>query len=195
MTATAADERRTLTQQRHAQVGQAIRGLRPDLVAYVPSMSIAPIILDVEGAEESRVLADGGRLRVFPVSREEEAVGIIGALPLAGKFGVILMQDNGFGNALTALTTFAESYHLPLLIVANTRGGLGEYNSMIHSISAAVPSMLAAARIPVFRLDRTHTPTGWGATVAEAGKHARMTHRPVVVLMEFFDVPGEGSLA
>ena len=97
------------------------------------------------------------------------------------------MQDNGFGNALTALTTFAVSYHLPLLIVANTRGGLGEYNSMIHTISAPVPALLASTNIPVFQVDRRNTAQDWGATVAEAGNHARMTFRPVVVLMEFFD--------
>ncbi|KIA70857.1 thiamine pyrophosphate enzyme-like TPP-binding protein [Arthrobacter sp. MWB30] len=79
------------------------------------------------------------------------------------------------------------SYHLPLLIVANTRGGLGEYNSMIHSISAPVPALLASTNIPVFQVDRRNSAQDWGATVAEAGNHARMTYRPVVVLMEFFD--------
>ncbi|WP_031464481.1 thiamine pyrophosphate-binding protein [Sciscionella sediminilitoris] len=165
------------TAQRHEQVVEAVTGLGPDAVAYVPSNSIAGII---DGLRDSEI-------ETFPVSREEEAVGIIGALPLAGKFGVIVMQDNGFGNALTALTTFALAYHLPLLIVANTRGGLGEYNSMIHAISAPVPEMLNSTGIPVFRLDRRNTPQDWRATVAEAGNHARMTFRPVVVLMEFFD--------
>lgn len=103
------------------------------------------------------------------------------------------MQDNGFGNALTALTTFAVAYHLPLLIVANTRGGLGEYNSMIHTISENVPSVLRAPGIPVFALDRRTGPEDWQGTVAEAGKHARMTHRPVVVLMEFFEPAGEAA--
>jgi sulfopyruvate decarboxylase subunit alpha len=170
----------TTTQHRHKNVVEAVLGLEPDAIAYVPSNSIAGII---NGLIES----SAEHTRVFPVSREEEAVGIIGALPLAGKFGVIVMQDNGFGNALTALTTFAVSYHLPILILANTRGGLGEYNSMIHAISAPVPELLRVANIPVFGLDRRNSPEDWRATVAEAGKHARMTYRPVVVLMEFFD--------
>src|SRR5690606_3374529 len=90
-------------------------------------------------------------------------------------------------NSLTALTTFAVAYHRPLLIVANTRGGLGEYNSMIHMISEGVPQMLNAARIPIFRLDRRNSSDDWAATVLEAGNHSRMTHRPVVVLMDFWD--------
>lgn len=172
----------TITQDRHAEVVDAIIALAPDGVAYVPSASIAPIINGVLTAQEN-----GDLPLVYPVSREEEAIGVIGAYPFANKFGVILMQDNGFGNALTALTTFAVSYHLPLLIVANTRGGLGEYNSMIHSISEPVPALLASTNIPVFRIDRRNTAQDWGATVREAGNHARMTFRPVVVLMEFFD--------
>ncbi|MCI2418175.1 thiamine pyrophosphate-binding protein [Saccharopolyspora sp. K220] len=179
-------------EQRRSGVAAAIRDLGCDFVAYVPSNSIAPIITELERTDPA---AGTERPRVFPVSREEEAVGIIGALPLAGKFGAIVMQDNGFGNALTALTTFALSYHLPLLIVANTRGGLGEYNSMIHSISGAVPAVLSATAIPVFTVDRRDSPEDWRGTVAEAGKHARMTFRPVVVLMEFFDATEEKNAA
>jgi len=178
----------TTTQRRHDHVIEAVLGMAPDAVTYVPSNSIAPLITGLTEKSPSST-------RVFPVSREEEAVGIVGALPLAGRFGVIVMQDNGFGNALTALTTFAASYHLPLLVLANTRGGLGEYNSMIHSISAPVPQLLQAANIPAFTLDRRNPPQDWRATVAEAGKHARMTYRPVVVLMEFFDFHDEESRA
>jgi sulfopyruvate decarboxylase subunit alpha len=185
----------TLTEQRHESVVDALERLALDQVAYVPSNSIAPIIKALEAKDRQRLDGPGGRPRVFPVSREEEAVGIIGALPLAGQFGAILMQDNGFGNALTALTTFTVAYHLPLLIVANTRGGLGEYNSMIHAISEPARELLRAARIPSFSVDRRNTPEDWGATVHEAGKHSRMTFRPAVVLMEFFDVPGQGSAA
>lgn len=186
----------TLTEQRHASVVEALGGLALDQVAYVPSNSIAPIIKALEATDRQRAADQGGsRPRVFPVSREEEGVGIIGALPLAGQFGAILMQDNGFGNALTALTTFPVAYHLPMLIVANTRGGLGEYNSMIHAISEPARDLLRAARVPCFSVDRRNSPEDWGATVHEAGRHARMTFRPTVVLMEFFDVPGQGSAA
>jgi sulfopyruvate decarboxylase subunit alpha len=172
----------TITQDRHREVVDALVGIAPDGIAYVPSASIAPIINGVLEAH-----ANGDLPLVYPVSREEEAIGLVGAYPFADKFGVVIMQDNGFGNALTALTTFAVSYHLPLLIVANTRGGLGEYNSMIHSISEPVPELLRSTNIPVFSVDRRNPAEDWGGTIKEAGNHAKMTFRPVVVLMEFFD--------
>jgi sulfopyruvate decarboxylase subunit alpha len=180
----------TVTQERHREVVDAVLDLAPNGVGYVPSASIAPIIKAlIEHGQK------GDLARVFALSREEEAVGVMGAYPLAGQFGVLVMQDNGFGNALTALTTFAVSYHLPLLIIANTRGGLGEYNSMIHSISAPVPELLRASQVPVYAVDRRNSPHDWGATVREAGNHARMTYRPTVVLMEFFDHRDEKAKA
>lgn len=171
----------SITSERADAVARAIARLELDFLAYVPSNTIAPIINHFRGPTAP------ARPCAFPVAREEEAVGIIGAVSLANRHGAILMQDNGFGNALTALTTFAVAYHRPLLIVANTRGGLGEYNSMIHTISGAVPKVLDAAGIPCHSLDRRNDAMDWEATVYEAGRHARMTHRPVVVLMEFWD--------
>lgn len=68
-------------------------------------------------------------LRVVPIPREEEGIGILSGLALTGLPAVMIVQDNGIGNLLTALNTFAAPYHLPLLIVVARRGGLGEYNS------------------------------------------------------------------
>ena len=171
-------------------VAQGIWDGQVDRVGYVPSVSVAPVInalVDTSGG------LDGRSDKVFPLSREEEAAGVMGALPLAGEFGAIVMQDNGFGNALTALTTFNIAYHLPLLIVANTRGGLGEYNSMIHTLCQYVPDLLDRVGLPVFALDRRSSPEDWRAVVTEAGVHARMTYRPVVVLASFWNTDGTGA--
>lgn len=161
-----------------------------DLVGYIPSVSVAPVINALVEADGG---SDGESTRVFPLSREEEAMGILGALPLTGRFGAIVMQDNGFGNALTALTTFNLAYHLPLLIVANTRGGLGEYNSMIHTLCQHVPALLDRVGLPVFELDRRSDPADWAAVVTEAGVHAKMTFRPVVVLAHFWATDGKAA--
>jgi sulfopyruvate decarboxylase subunit alpha len=159
-----------------------------DHVGYIPSVTVAPVI-------DHLVELDGGTAgrsaRVTALSREEEAVGVIGALPLAGKFGAIVMQDNGFGNNLTALTTFSLSYHLPLLIFANTRGSLGEYNSMIHSISQPAPELLRSLSVPVLELDRRSSAQDWRDVVTEAGVHSKMTYRPVVVLGSFWNTDGK----
>ncbi|WP_225727561.1 MULTISPECIES: thiamine pyrophosphate-binding protein [unclassified Nocardia] len=173
-----------------AAVAEGVWAARVDLVGYVPSVSVAPVITALVETSGGR---DGQSATVFPLSREEEAAGVLGALPLTGRFGAIIMQDNGFGNALTALTTFNVAYQLPLLIVANTRGGLGEYNSMIHTFSQHVPGLLDELGIRYFELDRRSGPSDWWAVVTEAGVHARMTFRPVVVLAHFWSTDGKAA--
>lgn len=169
-------------------VAEAIWASDVTRVGYIPSVTVAPVINEL-------VVIDGGAEgvspHVSPLSREEEAVGVIGAVALNGGLGAIVMQDNGFGNALTALTTWALSYHLPLVIFANTRGSLGEYNSMIHSISSPIPRLLEATGIHYVELDRRSSAEDWGAVVREAATHARMTFRPVAVLASFWNTDGK----
>ncbi|GAA4345353.1 aminotransferase class I/II-fold pyridoxal phosphate-dependent enzyme [Microbacterium rhizosphaerae] len=169
-------------------VAEAIWASDVKRVGYIPSVTVAPVIHELVALDGG---SDGVSPRVTPLSREEEAVGVMGAVSLGGDLAAVVMQDNGFGNALTALTTFSLSYHLPLLIFANTRGSLGEYNSMIHSISAPVPRVLEATNLPYVELDRRSAPEDWRAVVEEAAVHAVMTFRPVIVLAAFWNTDGE----
>jgi sulfopyruvate decarboxylase subunit alpha len=63
------------------------------------------------------------------------------------------------------------------------RGGLGEYNSMIHLISERVPAILDAANIRTFHLDETVPLDHWTRTVIKGYEFAQTTHRPVAVLV------------
>jgi sulfopyruvate decarboxylase subunit alpha len=141
---------------------------------HVPSSHVAPVI---RGLEERGIPA-------LMANREEEAIGLVGGMVLGGRRAALVMQDNGFGNALTALTTFAKAYHLGFPIVANTRGGLGEYNAMIHTFCEAVPELLHAASIRVDRLGPAESPDLWRISTKAAAVHSVMTHRPIVVLAD-----------
>jgi sulfopyruvate decarboxylase subunit alpha len=140
--------------------------------SYVPSSHAAPVIRELEASGLRPILAN----------REEEAVGIAGGLRLAGVPSAVVMQDNGFGNALTALTTFAMAYHVGLPIVANERGGPGEYNSMIQVISESVPILLRSVGIRVEELGPSDPVSVWLATTRAAAELAAVQRRPVVTL-------------
>lgn len=148
---------------------------------YVPSSHVAPMI---RGLMERRI---PGHL----ANREDEAVAIASGMILGGSRTALLIQDNGFGNALTVLTTFTKAYHIGLPIVANTRGGLGEYNAMIHTFSEAVPGLLHAAGIRAESLRPSDPPPVWRASTAAAVKLATDTHRPIVVLADVMHPAGE----
>jgi sulfopyruvate decarboxylase subunit alpha len=145
-----------------------------EIFVHVPSSHVAPVIQGLEAGGVRGVLAN----------REEEGVGIAGGLALAGRRVALVIQDNGFGNALTALTTFAKAYHVGLPIVANTRGGLGEYNAMIHNFSEGVPDLLRAAGIRAERLGPGQSAALWRRTTQAVAELAVMTHRPVALLMD-----------
>jgi sulfopyruvate decarboxylase subunit alpha len=109
-------------------------------------------------------------------------VGILAGLELAGARAVAIIQDNGVGNLLTALTTFPMAYHIPQFYIVSRRGGLGEYNSMIHVICEKVEGILGAADVRYFNLDGQVPIEQWRPTVVKAYEYSRVTHRPVMLL-------------
>jgi len=147
---------------------------------YVPSSHVAPMI---------RLLQEKG-LMSYMANREDEAVAIAGGLVLGGRRAALIIQDNGFGNAMTTLTTFVKAYHVGLPIIANTRGGPGEYNAMIHTYSESVPETLRAAAIRLETLGPNDPVEYWRETAAAASELATMTHRPVVVLADVMHPAG-----
>jgi sulfopyruvate decarboxylase subunit alpha len=164
------------TAARTRAIVEAIEHLAPTHVLWLPSRTLKGVIEHVERR------AGEGAYVSFPVTREEEGIGIAGGLTLAGARPLLVVQDNGLGNALTALTTFAQPYHLPLLLIVSQRGGLNEYNSMIHTLCERVDEIVAAAGLRAFKLDERVPVSRWATTVVAAWEHAHMTHRPVLLL-------------
>ena len=109
--------------ERSAAVIAGIERIAPRWVLHLPSSTLKAVV--------GHFLARDGRdgFRIVPIPREEEGVGILAGLSLAGAPALMIIQDNGVGNLLTALNTFALPYHLPMLVLVSRRGGLNEYNS------------------------------------------------------------------
>ena len=165
-------------EERSQAVIAGVEALDPEFVLHLPSSTLKLVLghfLDGPGARLGR--------RVFPVPREEEGISILAGLSLAGRRAVMIFQDNGIGNLLTALLTFPQAYHIPLFGVVSRRGGLGEYNSMIHTISERAEALLAAADVRWFQLDARTPIEDWAPTIARGYTLARITHRPVFVLV------------
>jgi sulfopyruvate decarboxylase subunit alpha len=157
---------------------EGIEAIDPEFVLHLPSSTLKLVLahfLDGPGARERRV--------VFPVPREEEGISILAGLALADRRAVMIFQDNGIGNMLTALLTFPQPYHLPVFGVITRRGGLGEYNSMIHTISERAQALLDAANVRWFQLDSRTPVEDWSATIQRTYQFAQTTHRPVFVLV------------
>lgn len=165
-------------EQRSRAVVEGVESFEPDFVLHLPSSTLERVLhhfLAGEGVRRGRT--------VFPMPREEEGVSIASGLALAGRRPVLIFQDNGLGNLLTALLTFPQAYHLPLFGIVARRGGLGEYNSMIHTISERSEHILDAAGVRWFQLDGKVDIDDWAPTIRRAWDFAQTTHRPVLVLV------------
>jgi sulfopyruvate decarboxylase TPP-binding subunit len=163
-------------EQRSNAIIQGVEHISPTHVLWLPSSTLKLVIDHVERR------AKAGACVSFPLTREEEGIGIAAGLVLGGAKPLLIVQDNGLGNALTALTTFAQPYHLPLLLVVSQRGGLNEYNSMIHTLTERVDDIVNAADLRSFKLDERVPVERWATTVVGAWEHAYVTHRPVILL-------------
>lgn len=159
---------------RSAEVNAAIDDLDPEFIIQIPSSTLTLVLEHCERRTGSHY---------FPVAREEEGVGIATGLALAGRRVLMIMQDNGLGNALTAFATLPLPYHIPLLILVSRRGGLGEYNSMIHTFCENVEAIADAADLRHFDLDSRTPIDQWRSTVVKAHEYATITHRPIFVFM------------
>jgi sulfopyruvate decarboxylase TPP-binding subunit len=163
--------------ERSAAVIAGIETIGPRWILHLPSSTLKTVV--------GHFLAKDGlnSLRIVPIPREEEGIGILSGLALARTPALMIIQDNGIGNLLTALNTFPVPYHLPLLILVARRGGLGEYNSLIHGISERTEAILDAAGARWFQLDGTTPLAAWADTIVRAHQFAHTTHRPIFVLI------------
>ncbi len=166
---------------RSAAVIAAIEEIAPRWILHLPSSTLKTVV----GHFLARDGQDG--LRIVPIPREEEGIGILSGLALTGTPALMIIQDNGIGNLLTALNTFPQPAHLPLLVLVTRRGGLGEYNSLIHTFSEHSEAILDAAGVRWFGLDSKTPIAEWATTIVRAEQFARITHRPIFVLINLMN--------
>jgi sulfopyruvate decarboxylase subunit alpha len=165
-------------EQRSQAVVDGVEAIDPEFVLHLPSSTLKLVLghfLEGAGVRAGRC--------VFPIPREEEGISILSGLALARRRAVMIFQDNGIGNMLTALLTFPQPYHVPLFGIITRRGGLGEYNSMIHAISERSEALLTAAGVRWFQLDARTPIEDWAPTIERGYTYAQTTHRPVFVLV------------
>jgi sulfopyruvate decarboxylase subunit alpha len=160
--------------ERSAAVIEGVERIDPDVVMHLASSTLKLVL-------EHFISGDGVRAdrTVFAMPREEEGVAVASGVELADRRPVMIFQDNGIGNLLTSLLTFPQAYHIPLYGVVTRRGGLGEYNSMIHTVSERSEALLDAANVRWFQLDSRTPLELWPQEIHRGWEFSRTTHRPV----------------
>ena len=176
--ATASDAPAGYPARANAAVIAGLAAIPVDHLIHIPDSFGAPVVAHFETAPG---------VRCFPVAREEEGVGILAGLAMAGRKGAMFIQDVGLGNSMVALTTFAMAYHMPMLILAIRRGGFGEFNAAVHNYSETAPEMVAATKIKASALDYRVPLAQWPGVIKSAYDYAQMTRRPIIVFLNLKD--------
>jgi len=62
--------------------------------------------------------------KILITTREEEAIGIATGISLSGQKSLVFMQNAGFANSLSTITSLVQLYEIPLLLLIGWRGFL-----------------------------------------------------------------------
>jgi sulfopyruvate decarboxylase subunit alpha len=58
-----------------------------------------------------------GQVGILTVGREDNAIGIAAGTSLSGRTPVVLMEQSGIGNCVSAITSLVVPYRIPMLLV------------------------------------------------------------------------------
>ena len=64
--------------------------------------------------------------KIIIANREDEAIGIATGMLLAEKNSAVFMQNAGFANSISTITSLIQLYEIPLLMIIGWRGFLKE---------------------------------------------------------------------
>ena len=85
------------------------------LISYVPDHSIGKV---------TKIIEKDNFFHLVPATREEEAIGIAAGMLLAKSPSLVFMQNAGFANSLSTITSLIQLYKFPLIFLIGWRGYL-----------------------------------------------------------------------
>ncbi|MFW9923613.1 MAG: thiamine pyrophosphate-binding protein [Candidatus Thorarchaeota archaeon] len=114
-------------------------------------------------------------------TREDEAIGIASGVAFSGKRAIVYMQNSGLGNIGDALTSLAQLYRLPMLLLVSYRGLEADRDFPEHSLMGEVTEpVLNAMLLPYSLLSDSN----WETDLKNAITDMEESSSPVVLLVD-----------
>ncbi|MHA2245449.1 MAG: thiamine pyrophosphate-binding protein [Candidatus Hodarchaeales archaeon] len=114
-------------------------------------------------------------------TREDEAIGIASGVAFSGKRALVYMQNSGLGNIGDALTSLAQLYKLPMLMLISYRGLESDKDFPEHSIMGEINEpVLNSLKVPYWILSEA----SWEQEMTKALQKMEETSSPVALLVE-----------
>ena len=82
--------------------------------------------------------------KIIITTREEEAIGVATGISLARNFSLVFMQNAGFANTLSTITSLVQLYQIPIVFLIGWRGYLKTDAPEHTKIGKIQPKLLKA---------------------------------------------------
>jgi phosphonopyruvate decarboxylase len=119
----------------------------------------------------------------FTATSEGEAMGIAGGFALAGRLPVVVMQNDGFGNAINPLSSLQLLYNLAALLIITWRGEPGaKPDASQHLIMGEILlDLLTILNIPYSILQNDEQQNN--KAIASAKQHCKEARQPYALIV------------
>ena len=123
--------------------------------------------------------------KIIITTREEEAIGIASGMSMSGSNSVVFMQNAGFANSISTITSLTELYQIPIIFLIGWRGYLKNDAPEHLKIGKIQPDLLKIIGLPTKVLSEKN----WKQHSISALKKIKKEQKPcaLVIKREFYD--------
>lgn len=150
---------------------QAYKDSGVDFITYVPDNSLAIPL---------RIMEADPFFKLVPVSREEEGIGVASGAYVTGRKAGIFMQSSGLGNCINALGSLNIACRIPVPMLINLRGDVGETSMAQFPMGRAAMPILDVLGLKYFTLTEENN---LYKIATGALKACFASHQPVGIFM------------
>ncbi len=153
---------------------EAARGLGFSHFTGVPCSYLTPFI---------NYVINDDRLTYISSANEGDAVAAAAGLTVGGRRAVAMMQNSGLGNAVNPLTSMANTFNIPVLLIVTHRGKPGRRDEPQHELMGKITgSMFDLMEIPWEPFPGAERDIG--PALERANRYLTERQRPYALLME-----------
>ena len=122
--------------------------------------------------------------KILIATREEEAIGIATGMSLAKSPSLVFMQNAGFGNSISTITSLVQLYKIPLIFLIGWRGYLSDDAPEHIKFGKIQPELIKSLGLKskVMSDSDWQKSCEWALTQLNAGKTCSL-----VIKREFYD--------
>ena len=122
--------------------------------------------------------------KILITTREEEAIGIATGTTLAGEKSLVFMQNAGFANSLSTITSLLQLYKIPIILIIGWRGFLKNDAPEHEKIGKIQPELIKTIGLESKIIDENNLKNvcDWAVMKLKKGKQVGL-----IIKREFLD--------